>query len=146
MLMKVARTLTSKGLVLYYSATGNTRAMIEFFDKDKFDIVNIRKNQSIDFNLYNTIIFGTSTWGRGIPPRPFFKIRDELRKIRGKKIGLFGSGRSEFEYFCGALDLLEELLKDNNKILFNFKYEGYPKESVKNDFNKLIKGELYEDS
>lgn len=139
MLTKVARTLISKGLIVYYSATGNTKALIEYFDKDKFDIHNIRKENNINFDKYEVIIFGTSTWGRGIPPKPFFHIRDQIANLRGKKIGLFGSGRTEFEYFCGALDLLEELLKNNNQILFKFKYEGYPKESVKQEFQELLR-------
>lgn len=143
MLMKVARTLTSKGLVLYYSATGNTKAMLKFFDEERFDIVNIRQNRDIDFNQYNPIVIGTSTWGVGIPPKPFFSIRDELLKIQGKLIGLWGSGRSEFEFFCGGLDLIEQLLQDKNKILFKYKYEGYPKQIDFDEFEEIVKEKLH---
>lgn len=115
--------------------TGNTKAMIPFFENLSFDLIDIRKVGSIDFEPYEFIVFGTSTWGRGLPPKPFFKLREDIVNIKGKSIGLFGSGRSEYEYFCGALDLLEELLQGgNNKIIFKYKYEGYPRDS---DFIKF---------
>ncbi|MFS0643845.1 flavodoxin family protein [Siminovitchia sp. 179-K 8D1 HS] len=135
--------MTSK-VIVYYSATGNTSAMLKCFNEDEFDIINIRKDKTVDFDKYDIIIFGTSTWGRGIPPRPFFNIRDDLVRIKNKKIGLFGSGRTEFEFFCGALDLLEELLKKDNEIIFKFKYEGYPKDIDFDKFSKLVKETFYE--
>ena len=115
--------------------TGNTKAMIPFFENLSFDLIDIRKVDSIDFEPYEFIVFGTSTWGRGLPPKPFFKLREDIVNIKGKSIGLFGSGRSEYEYFCGALDLLEELLQGGqNKIAVKYKYEGYPRDS---DFIKF---------
>ena len=137
--MKMVETLTSKkGLVLYYSATGNTKSILPLFDESKFDVLDIKKNQDIQFNNYEVIIFGTSTWGRGIPPKPFFKIKDELASLRGRKVGLFGSGRTEYEFFCGALDLLEVITQDRNKILFKYKFEGYPRDIDFNEMRKLI--------
>ncbi|GEM_PF-4694101 len=117
--------------------------MLKYFNESEFDIFNIRKERNIDFDKYDTIIFGTSTWGRGIPPRPFFEIRDKLGMLTHKKIGLFGSGRVEFEFFCGALDLLEEVLKDKNQILFKFKFEGYPKQSDFYQFDEIVKEKIY---
>lgn len=132
--------MTSKKLLVYYSMTGNTKAMIPFFEALNFDLIDIRKVDSIDFEPYEFIAFGTSTWGRGLPPKPFFKLRDDIVKIKGKSIGLFGSGRSEYEFFCGALDLLEELLQSgNNKIVFKYKYEGYPREIDFGNMKKNIK-------
>lgn len=119
---------SKKGLVLYYSATGNTKAILPLFNKELFDVLDIRKNLDINLNIYDVVIIGTSTWGRGVPPRPFFKIRDRLASLKGKKIGLFGSGRSEYEFFCGSLDLFEQLMRSRNSIIFKYKFEGYPRD------------------
>lgn len=121
--------MISKGLLLYYSFAGNTKAIVNRFNEDKFDVVNISGNESsISFKGYDVVIIATSTWGRGAPPKPFFKIRDRLFTLKDKKIGLFGSGRTDFEYFCGALDLFEEVLQKENEIVFKYKFEGYPKD------------------
>lgn len=122
--------------------TGNTKAIAEEFEKNGFEVVNMKLVDSISFNNYSTIIFGTSTWGRGLPPKPFFKIRDRLVKLENKRIGLFGSGRSEYQYYCGALDLLEELLQEKNEIIFKYKYEGYPRDIDKKNINDIIMEEF----
>lgn len=139
--MKAEKILTSnKGLLLYYSASGNTKAIVNCFDKEKFDIISVRKGDEItDFSSYSTIVIGTSTWQRGMPPRGFIRMREALGKWENKKIALFGSGRSEYDYFCGALDLLEQVLEPKNEILFKVKYEGYPKDIVFEEMKKKIK-------
>ena len=129
--------MTSK-LILYYSLKGNTKGLIDNVDLKGFDVANIN-SQKINLDKYDVILIGTSTYGRGVPPKPFFDIVGDLKNIRNKKIGLFGSGRSEYEYFCGALDLIEELVKDQNEILFKFKFEGYPRGKDIEEFNKLMK-------
>jgi len=132
--------LTSKGLILYYSVTGNTKAAVDLFSDKLFDKANTRHGlENVDVNKYEYIVFATSTWGRGIPPKPFFKIRDELASTKGKTIALIGSGRSDFEFFCGALDLLEQITQSKNTILFKYKYEGYPTERNFDEMKILIK-------
>lgn len=133
--------MTSK-LVLFYSMTGNTKAIAEVFKENGFDVFNVKEFNVIDIDKYSTIIIGTSTWGRGVPPKPFFKIRNELVALSNKKIGFFGSGRSEYQYYCGALDLLEELLQPKNKILFKYKYEGYPRNIDFENIRKIIQEEI----
>lgn len=125
-------------LLAHYSLKGNTEGIINHLDLSDFTIINLKKSIEINLNDYDLIVFATSTYGRGTPPPPFFKIRDQLINLKNKKIGLVGSGRTEYEYFCGALDLLEEILKDKNEILFKFKFEGYPKDSDKEMFKKIM--------
>lgn len=122
--------------------TGNTKAIAEVFKEYGFDVVNIKEVDSSVFRKYSTIIFGTSTWGRGLPPKPFYSIRDQLVSLKNKNIGFFGSGRSEYQYYCGALDLLEEITRDKNNILFKYKYEGYPRELDFNNIRKIISEEI----
>lgn len=129
--------MTSR-LILYYSLKGNTKGLLDNVDLKGFDIVNIN-NQKVNLNEYDLILIGTSTYGRGVPPKPFFEIVSDLKGLKNKEVGLFGSGRSEYEYFCGALDLIEELVKDQNEILFKFKFEGYPRYKDIQEFSKLLK-------
>lgn len=136
-LMKVARTLTSK-LLIYYSLKGNTKGMIDNFDFTSWDTIDLRKTIDIELNKYETILIATSTYGRGAPPPPFFKIKERLLSLNNKRIGLFGSGRSEYEYFCGALDVLEEILSPTNKIIFKFKFEGFPRKKDICNFKRLM--------
>lgn len=132
--------MTSKGLILYYSVTGNTKASVDLFSDELFEKVNARRNiEEVEMGKYSYIVFATSTWGRGIPPKPFFKIRDKLSNLSGKTIALIGSGRSDFEFFCGALDLLEQITQSKNTILFKYKYEGYPTERNFDEMKILIK-------
>ena len=120
--------MISDTCVIYYSAKGNTKAIVNLFDDNKFDVYKVTEINNVDFSYYKNIVFATSTWGRGVPPKQFFNVRDVLLSISNKNIGLFGSGQSHYEYFCGALDLLEEMLTLKNNIIFKYKYEGYPKE------------------
>jgi len=133
----MGKILTSKVCVLYYSATGNTKALVNICESE-CDVFTIR---NFDFNKlenYEKILIGTSTWGEGIPPKVFFNLKQELLSIKNKQIGLFGSGNAHFEYYCGALDLLSEMLNVQNDISFVFKYEGYPKETIKNQFKTIL--------
>ena len=125
--MKVERTLIYDGILFYYSRKGNTKAIVNLFE-GIYQIDEIENIKNYQLNQYNTIIFATSTYGRGIPPIEFFRVKDKLLTIKNKRVGLFGSGNTHYEYFCGALDLLEELLGSKNRIIFKYKYEGYPKQ------------------
>lgn len=129
--------MTSKAILFYYSRKGNTKAIVNVFEGYcAIDLIeNIRDYQLDD---YTTILFATSTYGRGIPPQEFFEVRDILRNLSDKRIGLFGSGNGHYEYFCGALDLLEEMLTGKNEIIFNYKFEGYPKEIDFKNMEEII--------
>lgn len=131
--------LTSKA-IFYYSATGNTKAIIENIDVRDFDIFNLITVDKVDFESYNVIVIGTSTFGDGVPPSIFKQLTPYLSSLKGKKIGLFGSGNSSYEHYCGALDLLEDFLGFKNEILFKYKFESYPTDKAIEEFQSLING------
>lgn len=139
--MKVARVLTSKA-ILYYSNSGNTKAIVEESNTDGFDVYNLKRLSDEDvkkvFLNYKTLIIGTPTLGEGVPPLYFRKIYRILNSAHGKRIGLFGSGQSVYPYFCGALDLLEDVFDESNEVVFVYKFESYPTESAKLEFQKLL--------
>lgn len=137
--MKAEMALTCKA-IYYYSVTGNTKAIIEESDVVGFDVYNLYNMlpEDIYFERYATILIGTSTLGNGMPPNYFRSIHSNLKNISGARIGLFGSGNSTYTHFCGALDILENLLKVQNKIVFSLKFESYPTELAKREFQRLI--------
>lgn len=132
--------MTSKAL-FYYTNTGKTEAAInkdKIIECDIFKLNNIVQSK-VEFDQYETIIIGTPTYGRGVPPLYFQKLLSKLTSLQGKKIGLFGSGNTIYgEDFCGALDLIEELVMDKNKVLFKFKIEGMPRQIDIDKLTKLI--------
>ena len=129
--------MISNAVLFYYSRKGNTKAIVNLFEGicTVDEVENIR---AYDLNNYSTIIFATSTYGRGTPSLEFFRVRDILLSLNDKKIGLFGSGNTHYEHFCGALDLLEMMLEEKNEIIFKYKYEGYPREEDIRKVEKII--------
>lgn len=138
--------MTSNNKAIYYfSITGNTKSMCQQLDDyDEWDIydLNEMKPEDVDFKDYDKILIGTLTLGRGIPPAFFKQIFKQLVRLEDRKIGLFGSGQSHYgeEFFCGALDVLEDLLKQKNDIRFKLKFESYPAPYVIKEFKELVGG------
>jgi flavodoxin I len=139
MITKAAMALISKA-IFYYSPSGNTKALIELSDTSGFEIFNMARMAyaDINFEAYALILLGTSTTGRGVPHNFFLKIQSKLFELKGKKIGLFGSGNSSYEEYCGALDVIEPLLCEKNEILFKFRFESYPTGRVLKEFQDII--------
>lgn len=132
--------MTSKA-IYYISFTGKTEAILEDESLNhihKYKLNNM-KPEDVIFQSYDTIIIGSPTYGRGVPPEYFLKMLPQLRLLKGKKIGLFGSGQTIYgKDFCGALDVFEEILSPKNEIAFKYKFEGYPRKSDVNNLTKLI--------
>lgn len=132
-----------KSAIFYYSNSGNTKSLVEETVKDinNFDVYNLKRLEDLSvIDNYEIIILGTPTLGDGVPPSYFAKNQAELKRyLNDKKIGLFGSGNTIYPYFCGALDILWDWLKNDNKMLFKFKFESYPTTQVINDFKNVLK-------
>ncbi|MGG2096038.1 flavodoxin domain-containing protein [Bacillus sp. S13(2024)] len=127
--------MTSRA-IFYFSLTGNTKAILQ--DTNGFDVYDITKTENIDFSKYSTVILGLSTYGRGSAHENTWGFLKKFVRITGKKIGLFGSGNSIYPDFCGALDIIEDAIKDRNEILFKYKFEAYPTLKVKDEFKRFI--------
>lgn len=126
--------------IYHYSNSGNTKAIVENADAEGFDVYNLKHVglEDLNFAPYDVILLGTPTYGKGVPPRYFKEIQESLASIEGKKIGLFGSGNSIYENYCGGLDLLEDFLSKKNKVLFKYKFESYPTALAQNEFQNIL--------
>lgn len=138
--MIVEKTLTSKGLVLYYSATGNTKALVDLLDKNKYDVYSVLAFDLSDLKKYDVIVLGMSTWERGMPPRPFKGVAKALSSTKRKSYLLLGSGRVDYKYFCGALDLYKQLLEPHNYVHRDIiRADGYPTPNLIKEARKIIR-------
>ncbi|MFO1442980.1 flavodoxin domain-containing protein [Bacillus sp. Bva_UNVM-123] len=136
--------MTSKA-AYYFSMTGNTKSILEQLENiNEWDVYDLNEMnpEDVDFKDYKTILIGTLTLGRGTPPIYFKKIFKQLVELKNRKIGLFGSGQSHYgdDFFCGALDVLEDLLRQKNEIAFKLKFESYPTPPVIEEFKSLVRG------
>ncbi|QDK68801.1 flavodoxin [Bacillus halotolerans] len=110
-----------KILLVYATMSGNTEAMADLIEKglqeaeaevDRFEAMDIDDAEL--FNDYEHIILGTYTWGDGDLPDEFLDLAEEMEALdfTGKTCAVFGSGDTAYEYFCGAVDTLEEKIKE----------------------------------
>ncbi|MFN7249989.1 MAG: flavodoxin [Anaerobacillus sp.] len=110
----------SKVLLVYASMTGNTEEMANLVEKGlQTEGVTVDKKDVIDVDLstleeYENIILGAYTWGEGALPDEFLDLYDDMETIdlSGKTFAVFGTGDSGYAIYCGAVDLLEDVIKE----------------------------------
>ncbi|WP_167483602.1 flavodoxin family protein [Paenibacillus xylanexedens] len=129
--------------IFYYSMSGNTKALVELCNTDGFDLYNLAtiSPSRLDFKNYKALFIGTSTVGKGVPHEYFKMIYNKLLLLEGRRIILFGSGNSIYDVYCGALDVIGDVLKDKNKIVKKFRFESYPTAETLREFQVLIDDE-----
>ncbi len=112
-----------KALIVYGSTTGNTEIVAE-------QIGGVLESNGVDVTVknvtdasvgelggdYDVTLLGSSTWGDDEIEfqedfEPFF---EELGNadLKDKKVAVFGCGDSSYEFFCGAVDQLDDKVDD----------------------------------
>ena len=132
----------SKAIIIYGSTTGNT----EMVAKQVADVLSgigheVTVKDVVDTkveelgNGYDITILGGSTWGENEIEfqedfEPFFEEMERKAELKDRNVALFGCGDSSFEYFCGAVDKLEELMIKLGAIVVNvsLRVDGDPDE------------------
>jgi flavodoxin I len=133
--------------IYYGSSSGNTeriaksiQSLLQGFEIGLFDVSNVK---SEDFDNFDNLILGTSTWGIGDLQDDWESFLPKLEQISldGKVIALFGLGDS-YTYsdsFVDGMGTIYGVLKNKNcKIVGNVKTDTYSfdesKAVVDNDF------------
>lgn len=126
----------SKVLLVYASMTGNTEEVTNLVEKGLLSAgVSVDKKDVVDVDLgtieeYDSIILGAYTWGEGALPDEFLDLYDDMETIdlSGKTFAVFGTGDTSYAIYCGAVDILEDLIKDRGGklALEGLKVENYP--------------------
>ncbi|ASB89828.1 flavodoxin [Bacillus sonorensis] len=131
-----------KVLLVYASMSGNTEAMADLIEKglleggaevDRYEAMDI---DAALFDEYEHIILGAYTWGDGDLPDEFLDLYDDMEDLdfSGRTFAIFGSGDTSYEHFCGAVDILEEKIKElgGEIILQSVKIEMNPEGEEEN--------------
>ncbi|MCC8193695.1 MAG: flavodoxin [Deltaproteobacteria bacterium] len=130
-------------LIVYGSTTGNTESVAN-------DIAGILKGDGNDVTVLDAgratpaglcagrdcVLFGCSTWGDDSVEFqddfvPLFEAFDSIG-VSGVKAAAFGCGDSSYTYFCGAVDSIDEKLKElRAKVIApGLKIDGDPSEAA----------------
>ena len=132
-----------RSLIIYGSTTGNTEYVARYIaafllgkgiDAEARDVAQTQVSDVS--SAEGLVIMGCSTWGEdeiGLQ-EDFDPFHDRLKDIdmSGKQFALFGCGDSGYRYFCGAVDRIEQTLKDNGAQLVHpsLKIDGEPDASL----------------
>lgn len=112
----------SNALIVYGSTTGNTESVADTISTDLSNAdYTIKKINVSDVGVdilnetFDLYLLGSSTWGDDEVEfqedfAPFYENMNGDLNLSGKKFAVFGCGDSSYEYFCGAVDVLEERL------------------------------------
>jgi len=109
-----------KVIIIYCSMTGNTEEMSEVIEAgvNEAGLEAVRKDvydvSAAELLNYEGIIIGAYTWGDGDLPDEFIDFFEELEELdlSGKKAIVFGSGDTFYPNYCGAVDVIEEKLRE----------------------------------
>lgn len=133
----------SDALIVYGSTTGNTESVADTISTDLSNAdYTIKKINVSDVGVdilnetFDLYLLGSSTWGDDEVEfqedfAPFYENMNGDLNLSGKKFAVFGCGDSSYEYFCGAVDVLEERLGKLGATLVceSLRIDGEPEES-----------------
>ncbi len=114
----------AKALIVFGSTTGNTEAVanqVGEFMSGKGVEVTVKNVTDVDVaelgGDYDVTLLGSSTWGDTEIEfqedfQEFFDDKIDSANLKGKKVAVFGCGDTSYELFCGAVDALEDKMKE----------------------------------
>ena len=129
-------------LVVYGSTTGNTEtaaSMVEGVLADgghTVTLLDVAKAKADNLcQGHDCVLFGCSTWGDDSIELqddfiPLFDAFDSIG-AKGVKTASFGCGDTSYTYYCGAVDAIEERLKElgANLVASGLKIDGDPQDA-----------------
>ncbi|MDQ0254118.1 flavodoxin I [Evansella vedderi] len=123
-----------KVAIIYTSKTGNTKELAEmvyykFLNFNvKVDIISIKNFDASILSKYDIVSIGTYTWGNGEIPKEMVRVYRSMECMSGKRIisGVFGTGDSFYEHFCGAVDKFRDMLYVRSTLAATLKVELSP--------------------
>ena len=132
----------SKALIVYGSTTGNTEGVSGTVARTlegkglQAEIKNAADVSATGLaSGYDVVLFGCSTWGEDEIElqEDFVELYEDLgvAGLAGRKVAVFGCGDSGYTHFCGAVDAIEEKVRDLGAVLVadSLKIDGEPDDS-----------------
>ncbi|ULO09405.1 flavodoxin [Paenibacillus sp. 19GGS1-52] len=110
----------AKVLVAYASLTGNTEEIAELIAEGirqaggEAVLKSVTDCNADEIKSYESVLLGAYTWGDGELPDEFLDFYEEMDELdlSTHKAAAFGSGDTGYEIYCGAVNLIEEKLKE----------------------------------
>lgn len=113
----------TKALIAFGSTTGNTAEVAQWIathlGESGIDVTTRDCAEASPDGLcaaYDLVVLGCPTYGDDPieVQEDFEPVLDNLEKtgITGKKVAVFGCGDSSYTHFCGAVDAIEERVRD----------------------------------
>jgi len=145
----------SKTLIVYGSTTGNTESVSDdiakILEKNGHN-VDIRSAADVSVEGmaegYDVVFLGSSTWGDDEIELQddFIPVFDDLGKagLSGKKVAVFGCGDSSYEFFCGAVDVIEEKSEKLGAVMLgdSLKIDGDPDTDEVSAWTEIIMAKM----
>lgn len=109
-------------LLLFHSLSGNTKKIADRLEttlrKNRIQVIKkaLVDCSAADIQLYDTIVLGSYTWGKGALPKACQRFFHEIAHLdlASKSFAIYGSGDTSHEIFCGAVELLETKIREKN--------------------------------
>jgi len=105
--------------IFYGSSSGVTRGAAELLKDELSGAELIDMEEDFDgieqFDDYDVLLIGSSTWGQGDPQRdwvdPLYDLSNDQPDLSGKKVAFFGAGdqKTHGEHFVSALGKMHDL-------------------------------------
>ncbi|MEM5009416.1 flavodoxin domain-containing protein [Niallia taxi] len=130
--------VSDKYLIVYYSLSGNTKRISEIIEENLisrgkevtiFPLTNQSIFGDVDIEVYNHVFIGSPTYGYGKTPgnvRKFLRYLLIENTFKLPTFSVFGSGETQWEHYCRAVDELEFHLSKATNVLSKLKIEQYP--------------------
>ncbi|WP_285767729.1 flavodoxin domain-containing protein [Peribacillus sp. SI8-4] len=132
--------MSYKIAIVYHSAGGNTKALAEAIAAllPTAELYRINEFELRTLPDYDALIVGTYTWGNGELPAKSAAFYEELEQlpITSLKTGVFGTGETNYNHFCGAVDHFRDMLFAKSQLLVTLKVEQMYQDS---DLDRLRK-------
>ncbi|HCY88293.1 MAG TPA: flavodoxin [Desulfobacteraceae bacterium] len=143
----------SNALIIYGSTTGNTAYTAEtiaaYLTANGGYEVSLKSVADIDVSELNDAwdlyLLGCSTWGEEEIElqedfESFYEGLTGDLNLSGKKFAVFGCGDSSYEYFCGAVDVIEERVQKLGATLVadSLRIDGEPEEEEINEWTRDV--------
>lgn len=119
--------------IVYASATGHTeclaRMVLDAFVRQGLqpDVFRVKEFNLAELSRYDIVLVGTYTWMNGEIPKQLHGLFEAMEQQDKTPItGVFGTGDRCFATYCGAVDLLRDMLHAKTILAATLKVEQMP--------------------
>ncbi|HHD78526.1 MAG TPA: flavodoxin [Epsilonproteobacteria bacterium] len=124
------------------SSSGSTQSAAELLEEifEGSELINMEEDyDDLDqFNEFDVLLIGSSTWGQGDPQRdwvdPLYEMENEEPDLSGKKVAFFGAGDQDThgEHFVSALGKMKNIF---NTLGADTNYGFWPTDGYSYEFS-----------